>query len=207
MKLDRDIWYPDRDTHFFKGDGPKYQHTLLKLAVRMCRKRELALDVGAHVGLWSIRLATRFKQVVALEPMPENFRCLEMNCGHLVNVDMRRVAAGERCTESFVSPNSTGNTGDCHISLEGDQASMVTVDSLGLESVSLMKIDTQGYEPLVLYGAIETVARCRPVVVAEDVAGVSKKYGVAQSVFPDIMRSLGYRVAHRTAKDSVYVAR
>jgi tRNA G37 N-methylase Trm5 len=37
------------------------------------------LDIGAHVGTWSLRLHKNFEQIFAFEPNPETFRYLVSN--------------------------------------------------------------------------------------------------------------------------------
>ena len=62
-----------------------------------------------------------------------------------------------------------GNTGHTHVdpSSAGGNTTIVRLDSLNLQNVDYIKIDCEGFEYRVLQGAIETIKRCRPVVVIE----------------------------------------
>ena len=44
----------------------------------------MALDVGAHVGIWSRRLAEKFKTVVAFEPVPKHIECWKKNMENFI---------------------------------------------------------------------------------------------------------------------------
>jgi hypothetical protein len=46
----------------------------------------------------------------------------------------------------------------------------LTLDSLALRNVSFLKIDVQGADDLLLYGARETILREKPVINLEDSA-------------------------------------
>lgn len=44
---------------------------------------------------------------------------------------------------------------------------MITLDSLNLERINFMKIDVQGSERLLMWGARETIKRCKPIINIE----------------------------------------
>ena len=46
---------------------------------------------------------------------------------------------------------------------------MVSIDSLNLKRVDLIKIDVEGMEMEVLQGAAETISRCKPVLLIETI--------------------------------------
>ena len=51
--------------------------------------------------------------------------------------------------------------------MPGIETQVITLDSLGLEKCSFMKVDVEGMEMEVLEGARETIARCRPYLFLE----------------------------------------
>lgn len=204
MKNDRGIWFPDWDDHFHQTAGPKYQHELLKRAVDLTTSRHMAIDAGAHVGLWSRRLAVRFLEVLALEPHPDNFECLKANCNPFRNVWSIMAAAGEDDGLLHLEQDSRRNSGDFHIAEDGIEVEVLALDSLVSEA-SLIKVDVQGYELQVLQGATGIIERSHPVVIAEDRNGASCRYGVKEDAVACLMSDLGYKLAFHTKKDSVYV--
>jgi hypothetical protein len=51
MKEVNGLWLPDSDTHFA---GPDYEIGTRRVALGLTKQRRLALDVGAHVGIWTM---------------------------------------------------------------------------------------------------------------------------------------------------------
>src|SRR5262245_288921 len=97
------FWVPDRTSWawIFKG-GPEAPANLDRVehCIQACGPRlRVAIDGGAFVGSWTLRLAQSFQRVVAYEPIPENFACLERNvtCLPIVDkVDLCRCALSDR---------------------------------------------------------------------------------------------------------------
>jgi FkbM family methyltransferase len=62
------------------------------------------------------------------------------------------------------------NYGGIQLGLGGPEVAMITVDSLKLPkdcNLSLMKIDVEGIEPLLFYGAQETIKAHHPIIIFE----------------------------------------
>ena len=81
-------------------------------------KWDVALDVGAHVGIWSTRLAERFKRVIAFEPVPKHIECWKQNMSKFIsehnewgNIStLETVALGhENGTAVMKVPNTTNS--------------------------------------------------------------------------------------------------
>ena len=79
MKQTLGIWLPDSDKHFavqiagnplVAGKGT-YQWKKYVAALSHVKDRGHAVDVGAHVGLWSRLMAMDFERVTAFEPVDE----------------------------------------------------------------------------------------------------------------------------------------
>ena len=83
---------------------------------------------------------------------------------------------------------------------------MVTLDSLHLADVSIIKIDCEGFEMAVLRGAEETLARWKPVVVVEQKKGHAQKYGFGETDAVPYLESMGYRVAREMSGDYLMTA-
>ena len=81
-------WFPDGETQLPKWlarmdlrvDGRlTYQHHKYAAALQLVRHRRAAVDVGAHVGLWSYYMAQDFAAVEAFEPMDTHRACFLEN--------------------------------------------------------------------------------------------------------------------------------
>jgi len=53
-----------------------------------------ALDIGAHVGIWSRQLVTKFHNVYAWEPIESNCECLRKNVPEVTIFLCGRIRAG-----------------------------------------------------------------------------------------------------------------
>lgn len=206
------IWLPDHDTHFApslaKGplvDGAgTYQYAKLELALRYVKQWRTAVDIGAHVGLWARILATRFERVEAFEPMPEHRDCFVRNVT-ADNVVLHGCALGAREGEIRMT-TYTGNSGHSHVAETGEIAvPMLTLDSFGLEDVDFIKLDTEGYEREVLYGAVETLKRCKPTLIVEQKPHNGSRYGGGDTAALRFLEKLGARIVAQKAGDYVLV--
>jgi FkbM family methyltransferase len=210
------VYVPDKDLHF-AGLGENiehYQESQRLKAFEHVRNWKCAVDLGAHVGIFSRHFAQRFEQVVAFEPTPETRACLEMNVPP--NVTIIPYACGH-CEDTVEFRRHTKNSGGSEMAFENGperpglerfMVRMITLDSLDLEDVGLVKIDIQGSEPLALRGAEETLRRCKPVVLIEEKPFGGK--GASGSVehikeSRDILLSYGYREGEKVGADRIYL--
>lgn len=170
-------WFPDQDTHFAemlakniaKGRPPVYQEPVRRASMNLCKRKNLALDIGANVGLWSRDLCANFSRVVAFEPVEQFRQCLSKNVTSS-NLEIMGMALGD--VDTTVSMIVTlENTGHTHVdpkSFGQGSISMIRLDSLAITDVDYIKIDCEGFENKILQGAKHTICKYRPVVVIED---------------------------------------
>ena len=163
----------------------EYSGGEIDLYEAILRPGDVAIDVGANVGIFSIAIGRAVGpsgRVLAFEPQPPIFEFLQRNLATngLSQVEARRaiVAAadgeGEFVDLHSLPPGRPFNFGSVHLSSRpfsgygGTVATpMLRIDSLGLERCDFMKIDVEGAEALVVAGALRTVAACRPLLSVE----------------------------------------
>lgn len=169
----------------------------IQRAVSMCTKRRVAVDVGAHVGFWSMWLVREFAHVHAFEPVPDLAAILPRNMGSQ-NYTLHNYALGEQAghVTMTVPPEATGFS---HIDVTGPQLRpdavvvvMRTLDSFEIQEVDLLKIDVEGYEIQVLRGAEQTIRSCRPIIVIEQ-NGHEERYGEIRDSALALLESWGAR--------------
>jgi FkbM family methyltransferase len=136
------------------------------------------VDVGANVGFFTFKFARWVGEqgiVIAIEPDFENFETLTTKitaAGLERRVRLHQAAAAEQSGSVRLQRNEL-HPGDHRItfSAQGIMVPAVTVDDLiaeaGAQSVSLVKIDVQGAEMLVLEGAKRTLEQIRPALFVE----------------------------------------
>lgn len=137
----------------------------------------LALDIGAHIGTLTLVMSHAVGPqgaVFAFEPQPKIFRelFLNMSVNNLANVEFFWAGVGDHDGEIELSPFFPMSEGSTQLAGGTDEfVQLLTIDSLNLENVSLIKIDVEQQEDQVLSGAKETILRCRPVILIEIMGG------------------------------------
>jgi len=201
----RGIWLPDGEEHLVewmtqvghtRAGLPTYQYHKYEDVLRLVPfdRRRVAVDVGAHVGLWSRVMALDFDRVECFEPVPAHRDCWERNLAATENVVMHPCALGpERAKVTMhTGPDSSGDTWVDPRESGGDVI-QVPLDSFEFPIVDFLKIDCEGYESHVLEGAEETLLRCKPVICVEQKQGHGEKYGLADTQALLLLESLGFR--------------
>jgi FkbM family methyltransferase len=208
-------WFlPSEDTHFeqylrnqvSKGLPAEYQPVHRERALTYCSNRRVAVDIGAHVGLWSRSLSDGFETVHSFEPIA-SFR--ELLARNAPKANAHPFALGEH--ESVVALTiPADNTGMAHIvaGSEGKDGgiAMRTLDSFDFPIVDFIKVDCEGYEYPALKGAVQTLSRCRPVIIVEQ-----KPHGHFAEQWPYdaalhfLVKQCGYTARERVAGDWILV--
>jgi FkbM family methyltransferase len=139
---------------------------------------ELVLvDVGAKIGVYTVRLAKLFNRVIAFEPSPLISQALQLNIDYngLSNVTICRIGLSD-VERSMGYRHVHGNLGSSHLTsretVPGDDITVQVVrgdDAVELmaANVGYLKIDVEGHELQVLKGLVGTIRRCRPVIQFE----------------------------------------
>jgi FkbM family methyltransferase len=206
--------FPDFDHHLSLkvGDFPVtvYQQSSIDLACNEIREFNQAIDIGANVGLHSVRFSQKFKEVISFEPTTLNFNCLKNNCSSLNNVRLENCGLGIVGEETAVIsiPKDNDNCGAFSIvdfkdhTTELIQESIVikTLDSFNL-SPNLIKIDTQGYEMNVLQGAVNTILKSKPVLLIE----CEYKKNIRE--VNNFLLQFGYTLVGSVKKDKVWAVK
>jgi len=163
----------------------RYEAEWLRLLAAAMPDAERFVDVGAHVGVYSLTMAQAFpdKQVIAVEPLPANFAHLARGVAlnGLTNVVARQAVVAERAGRAtlHVSPLSDANgslvrpthyqTGDLTIEATRYRARhprfvpTLEVDAVPLDALvdrpSVVKIDVEGAEASVLRSGERTLGK------------------------------------------------
>ena len=136
---------------------------------------DVVLDCGANIGVTiHEELAAGAKQIVAIEPAPENLECLrrnypdEIKSGRVIVYPKGVWDKDDFLTLKVDPKNSAADS--FVIQREGavnlEQIPLTTIDrlvaDLKLERVDYIKLDIEGAEPKALTGAKETLAKYKP---------------------------------------------
>tara|TARA_B100000029_G_scaffold339083_1_gene331242 strand:- start:14 stop:691 length:678 start_codon:yes stop_codon:yes gene_type:complete len=192
LTSDKRIYVPDCDD-WYKW-GADYEQEEYDEVIQHIPNFGVALDIGAHVGIWSRRLAVKFKTVVAFEPVPDHIECWQKNMDNFVKENsewgnystLHKIALGhENGTSTMRVPNTT-NTGMASLVHEiyntktherwvqpgWDKFPDIvvktkTLDSYEFDKIDFIKMDVEWFELRVLQGAEQTIKKHKPVMYIE----------------------------------------
>lgn len=145
------------------------------LARALVRPGDHAVDVGAHVGTWTLLLASLVGptgQVVAFEPFEPSAaraRAAVLAAGVADRVRVITSAVGDRVGRAALYGGSDTMLSSL-VPIEEARASDVpitTLDDLGDERIDFVKIDTEGLELAVLRGARRRLGGGDPKLLIE----------------------------------------
>lgn len=209
------IWFPDGEKHFpdwmtrngeiVDGRGT-YQIKKFRAAMESVKQFRTAIDVGGHVGLWSIQMRARFQIVHAFEPMAKLRDCFSKNVDES-NVLLHPVALGAEAGFAHMNYNPA-DSGGTHVKGKAEPDSSAvkveTLDAYDLQDVDFIKIDCEGYEHLVVLGAKETIERWRPTMIVEQKPRkLAQNYGAHGQPALDILRRMGAEVVRELGGDFI----
>lgn len=221
--FDTGLFVPDDDKHFSTAKGGAsavlaYQADRLLLAQSRLRTRDVAIDVGAHVGLLTRQLLQIFPRVIAFEPSPANYECLSKNLSAVATAQphslwLARVAlsacngragvcgGGDNSGDTWIAHNADGGVIEVARFDDWTQAN----DGLTGRTLSLVKIDVQGCEWAVLRGMEQTLRDHKPVVIVEcEKKMPSERFGIRDDAARLFLESLGAVEFGKISADYLY---
>ena len=178
------------------------------------------LDIGSHAGSHTVlyKHINPDCEIYCFEPQSEMFNLLQHNVSKnsfnnvkTFNKGVANVAMKSSMSKSVSDGDNAGrnieygtgkrfNLGGLQIGNGGEEIETMTVDSLDLQSCDYIKIDVEGFEPLVLMGAEQTIKKFKPVILFESNHKViskemAEKFGLLYPVDSsfDILKSYGYK--------------
>jgi FkbM family methyltransferase len=195
---------PTSDDHFErlinkrikKGGPPEYQDDVRDEAYKYVTDFNIAIDVGANVGLWAKPLSKKFNRVFAYEPLEQVYICLERNVNPS-KVYINKFALGSTNNKVNMVYDHI-NTGGSYVSEVGTGSiDIKRMDDLNLPKFGLLKIDCERHELEVLKGAIETILKYKPIIVCEQQADTDECAGL-------FLKSYGAREITNVRKDYIF---
>jgi FkbM family methyltransferase len=147
--------------------------------------KKVILDIGGHIGSHSLLYSKYVDncQIHTFEPQSVLFNLLTMNINinSLDNIKLYNNAVGHKecicnmssklydgydCDIEYFT-NKVLNYGGLQLGSDGEETTMITIDSLGLSNCHYIKIDVEGAESLVLLGGLHTIRKFKPMIFFE----------------------------------------
>lgn len=203
------LWVPPREANRFR-DCPEFKGLIdldvskVSLALKQVPIRDLALDIGAHIGATAVFLAKHFRSVHAFEAIPATYDYLQRNTQSLTNVETHNIAAaaeeGELYFEFLEIHSQLAHvlSGDSRYYEEQDSRVIGPIlarplDSFAFENVSFIKIDVEGTELDVVRGLQKTILASKPVIMMEQTRNEAKYHGRKENEATDFLLELGMK--------------
>lgn len=178
---------PDTDDHLAFAGHETY---LVQIARSLLPKGGTFLDVGAHVGLYTLNLASKAGNVFAVEANPVTFKVLTTNIEanrekfpdckihhsnfaawdkpeelSLIDANDKDTGGSTRCVSIWEGTTFTTSSGmEFQILTKGKRLDDVLLPE---PRIDLVKIDVEGAEARVLKGMCKRIMRDRPVLLIE----------------------------------------
>jgi FkbM family methyltransferase len=196
------------------------QDFVIEFLQDIVKSSKTILDIGSHAGSHTVlyKHINPDCTIFCFEPQSEMYNLLHHNIlkNNFTNVialnnGVANVSIKSNMSKSVLDGDNIGknveygtgkrfNLGGLQIGNGGEEIETITIDSLNLTECDYIKIDVEGFEPLVLMGAEETIKKFKPIILFESNHKViskdmAEKFGLSypvQSSF-DILKSYGYK--------------
>lgn len=158
----------DMVIHHQRRSGRSFEYQ----SVQAWRKyaKNTVIDVGAYTGLFSLIAAQEGANVIAFEPnaaVRARFRENILTNRYEDDIQVLAMAASDKAGEAAMEVNAKVPLTSGGKLVSGKGIQLITIDSLGLDDVSAIKIDVEGHELTVILGAEKTITQCRPLLITE----------------------------------------
>lgn len=199
MESDNIQWEISPDGH--DQLGPDSEPGLTPVVLGLLPAGGVFLDVGAHVGHYTLRAARIASRVIAVEPNPDTMERLKLNLSinGITNVSCIQMAAWDgvirlrmqKVHEQYRRDGSSRAVPDPRGEIWGARLDdMLSQYPLRPDRLDLVKVDVEGADLHALGGMAGLLARHRPVLVVED----HSMYGYyRQAELLELLSQLGYR--------------
>lgn len=176
-------YLPEGNTFYYYG---YCEANLTNFLLRFLKEGDVVLDVGAHVGFYSMlasALVGEKGSVHSFEPTPWTYEILKQNTEKLSNVTLNSNAVSDKKEEISFKDYGHGygayNTAHKDGSTLKKKSKTVTVETIVLDDYckersirpDFIKLDAEGYEYAILQGMKSILEDERPIVTLEVAGG------------------------------------
>jgi FkbM family methyltransferase len=162
---------------------------------------DLFVDVGANVGVYTV-LASGVKgsRCISFEPIPKTFLNLQNNIAiNNIGDKVKALNMGVGNKKQVLKFSKNLNSSVNHVISESENNNdiiEIQVDSLDsileAEFPSILKIDVEGYEMMVIEGAMQTLKKESLKAIIIELNGLANNYGFDEQKIHQILISNGF---------------
>lgn len=157
------------------------------------------VDLGAHVGSFTLLAASRFKNVIAVEANPAAAEILKKNVewNELANVEVYECGVWDEDGEIAFMPQ-VANSGSSWVASRKKKPDAVTVQAktlpqiLGERRPEMWKIDIEGAEYRALYNCLEVLDGAQVILTEYCVSQLERTSGATGRDYYDLLVDAGF---------------
>lgn len=193
-----------------------YEYDMIKWCEQFLTPDGTFVDIGAHMGTYSVILSKKCKEVWSFEAQKETHDCLTVSLSiNNCNARAHHVALGAHEGTAIIHQISEDGGGSTirhdvvlasgqQVKLE-EEVPMRTLDSYEIKNIDFMKIDVEGFELEVLKGASETLKNNNfPPFIFE--AWQDEWYKSDKDALIKYIKELGYKVHQLSGANNMFLA-
>lgn len=198
---------PQNDINYYASNG-LFESNLIEWCKQFCSKDKCILDIGAHIGTYTISLAKYCSHVYSFEPQKMTYYAL---CGGIALSNIQNVTCynyglgsddqvGDQ-TLKIVSADGGGSslhTGAKPI-LREESVTIKMLDDLDLSNIGFIKMDVEDNERFVIMGGLKTLERSNyPKILFES--------NSENEELTNLLKSIGYKICNINGYRNMYLA-
>ncbi len=171
--------------HIINDGVESYENHNYEVLKKVCKTDSVFFDVGANVGIFSLRLAQERSDITiyAFEPEPNASHCLRqtIEANSITSISLFQTALSNKegnATFYFDGENHGGHSLNSNSIIDSGSTildkfsvSLTTLDQMvqqhSLSRLDVVKIDVQLHEESVLQGARQSIKNFRPIFLIE----------------------------------------
>jgi FkbM family methyltransferase len=229
------VYKNDTVIPYFLKKGNLFEKYNIMILNSFIKPTDVFIDVGANIGTYSVVVSKMVPkgEVFAFEPFIPTFHLLIQNliinnCKNVTPLDLAVGYTNKKTTLSGTVKETTGNKnrkqivtkkisnkkkinyGAIQLGDGGQNTYMVSLDTLGFTKVDVIKVDVEGAEPLVFYGAKKLIREHKPIIIFEhNWQRLSSKLRIPEKVRKfNIIKycsSLGYNIMIEGVLDTFFL--
>ena len=207
------------DMEYIKHDGAK-DFKLIEWSHGLVNLNSIFVDIGTRSGEWTVYLAEKCKEVHSFEACKSKYMglCGTIALNGIFNVNTYNYSISSienngmiRNLNIFDNNGNKTSMDEEIISKENnylgsEKVICRTLDSFGLDNISLIRIDINGCELDVFEGARTTILKCNPVILFTS-NGEEWYNDKKIKTFQYLVNELNYEISNISNFDNTYLAK
>jgi len=171
------LYDADSSSLYFFGTLYGEEIKIVKFLIKNLKEDDVFYDIGANYGFYTClaKEFISFGEIHSFEPLPQIFELLSKNVSNNKNIYLNQVALNDCDGQvEFYDRSLNRHSGGSSLINLHKSSNKLTVKCLKLDSYvknhkppTIMKIDVEGAEFLVLEGGKETLKKYQPIIIME----------------------------------------